>query len=109
MKVKVPNYLYPLATDRKLQWTRETVKGEKAAKTYIKPKKRNAAKKQIVKTLVKDKKMALRFGKPLKTRSYVNPMLKMVLPEDPMKTPDPRPGNAMHIANTRAMYNGYQK
>jgi non-homologous end joining protein Ku len=107
MKAKAPNYLYPLATDRKLQWTKDVVRGEQSAFNPIKPKIFNAKKKEIIRKVIKDKTKS--FSKPVKTRNNLNPMLKAKLPEDPMRAPDPRPGNAMHITNTAAAYNGYQK
>jgi hypothetical protein len=108
MKVRSPNYLYSLATEKKLQWTKDVVRGERSARKAVTPKRFNAKKKEIVRMLVKDKKMALRYGKPMKTRSNSNPMLRARLPKDPMRAADPTPGNVMHIANTKAMYNGWQ-
>jgi hypothetical protein len=105
MKVKAPNYLYPLATERKLQWTKDVVKGEASAfRTFI-PKRVNAEKKKIVKDVIKGKKRT--FNKVASTRSNLNPMLRANLPEDPMDSPDPRPGNATHITNIKKQYIGY--
>jgi len=108
MKVKVPNYLYPLATSRQLQWTRQVVKGEATAKRAITPRRFNPAKKEIIRDMVKNKKTNVRFGKQQKTRDTVNATLKANLPNDPMRAPDPRPGNAMHISNTKTAYKIYQ-
>lgn len=102
MKFKSPNYLYPLATQRQLQWTRQVVRGEKSAKKALKIKVVNAPKKQIIKNLIKDKGMSLRFGKPLKTRNN-NPFLRGNLPKNPMMAQDPRPANAMHISPSRKL------
>ncbi len=105
MKVKAPNYLYPLATERKLQWTKDVIKGEASAfKTFI-PRRVSAVKKEIIKDIVKGKKKT--FNKAVATRDNLNPMLKASLPEDPMDSPDPRPGNATHITNTKKQYIGY--
>jgi hypothetical protein len=103
MGIKAPNYLYPLATDRVLQWTKQTVRGENSQKSPFQPKRFNAAKKEIVKKLVENK-TPVKFGKKSKTREILNPFLKADLPKDPMSAPDPRPGNAMHITNTRGAY-----
>lgn len=108
MKAKVPNYLYPLATERQIQWTKDTVKGEKFASTPFKPKKENAAKKEIIKNLVKGKIAPIRRV-TTKTRGIINPLLKLKLPEDPMKAPDPSPGNVMHVSPVlKGNYYGYQ-
>jgi hypothetical protein len=102
MKFKSPNYLYPLATTRQLQWTKQVVRGEKSVHKALKIKSANAPKKEIMKNLIKDKSMSLRFGKPMKTRNN-NPFLKGNLPKNPMVAPDPRPGNAMHISPSRKL------
>ena len=107
MKAIVPNYLYPLATDRQLQWTKQVVRGESEAKTPIRPKSFSAPKKNILRQVVKRSKLPP-FGKPQQTRRTLSATVSAKLPEDPMEAPDPSPGNAMHIANTKAMYNGYQ-
>lgn len=107
IKAKAPNYLYPLATQRQLQWTKDVVKGDNEASKIFTPKRFNRAKKEIIKDLVKGKKKT--FNKTVSTRDNLNPLLKAKLPSDPMRAADPRPGNAMHISNTVAMYNGYQK
>lgn len=88
-KAQAPNYLYPLATTRQLQWTKDVVKGEKTAKQAIRPKNFSAPKKEIIQKLVKNQRPST-YG------------------QDPMRAPDPRPGNAMHITNTVSAYNGYQ-
>jgi hypothetical protein len=103
MKIKAPNYLYPLATQRTLQWTKQTVRGENSQKRPFQPKRFNAVKKGIVRALVKNK-TPIKFGSKAKTREMLNPFLKASLPMDPMKAPDPRPGNARHITNTREAY-----
>lgn len=110
MTEKTPNYLYPLATQRQLQWTKDVVKGEKSAKKSFKPKRFNVTKKQIVQDLVKKKKVVTKFGKKSKTRSTDPVIKKSLLPTDPMRSPDPRPGNAMHITNSEEAYKatGYQ-
>ena len=102
-KAKAPNYLYPLATQRTLQWTKDTVRGEQSAKKPIKIKPANIVKKSIIKDVIKGKKNSIPFGKIAKTRNFIRDK-KMNLPEDPMSTPDPRPGNAMHITNTETAY-----
>lgn len=108
MRTKIPNYLYPLQSERTLQWTKDVVRGEKTARKATVPKVVDGSKKMdIVRSLVKDKQAALRYGKPLKTASYSNPMMRVLMPRDPMKNPSPSPGNAMHIANTKAKYYGY--
>lgn len=106
MSVKAPNYLYPLATDRKLQWTKDAVKGEASAKRAVRPKAFSAPKKEAMRVIVKKSKLPP-FGKPQKTRAWVDPSIQSTMPKDPMSAPDPRPGNAMHIANTTSMYKGY--
>ena len=108
MKSNVPNYPYnPLATSRQLKLTRDAVRGENATSKPFVPRMFNAQKKEILRILVKDKKMSLRFGKPIRTRNNSNPMMNARLATDPMYTSDPTPGNAMHIGNTRAAYLGY--
>jgi len=108
MRTKIPNYIYSVETDHKLQWTKDVVRGEKSARRATDPKVVDASKKMdIVRSLVKDKQAALRYGKPLKTASYSNPMMKAMMPRDPMKNPSPSPGNAMHLGNTKANYYGY--
>lgn len=105
---KVPNYLYPLQTERTLQWTKDIVRGEKTARKATEPKIVNSAKKKdIVRTLVRDKQMSLRYGKPLTTQAYSNPMTRAYTQKDAMQSPDPRTGNPLHLANTKAMYNGW--
>lgn len=106
MPIKAPNYLYPLATDRNLQWTKDVVKGESSAKTAIRPKSFSAPKKEVMRIIVKGGKLPL-FGKPQKTREAIHPWIQSTMPEDPMSAPDPRPGNAMHITNTKFGYKGY--
>jgi len=109
MKAKAPNYLYPLATQRQIQWTKDAVRGTNSTSKAFSPRRVDAVKKEIVRNLVKDKKVSLRFGKPLRTRNNSNPMLKAGLPVDPMRAPDPRPGNAMHITNSKSAYKlGYR-
>lgn len=105
--VKAPNYLYPLATDKVLQWTKQAVKGENRASKAVRPKSFNAPKKEVMRVLVQKSKLPS-FGKPQRTRKTVHPSVDSTMPTDPMKAPDPRPGNAMHITNTPAMYNGHQ-
>ncbi len=57
----------------------------------------------IIRNLITDKAMSMRFGKPLRTRNN-NKLLRMgILPKDPMRAPDPRPGNAMHISPSRKL------
>jgi hypothetical protein len=107
MEKKPVNYLYPLSTERKLQCTKDVVKGDNEPSKIFTPKRFNAAKKEIVRNLVKGKTKT--FNKATKTRDNLNPLLKANLPTDPMRAPDPRPGNAMHITNTVAAYNGYQR
>lgn len=103
---KVPNYLYPLQTDRALQWTRDIVRGERKAKEALEPEIIDASKKKnIIRSLIRDKQMTLRYGKPLLTQSYSNPVVRAYTQKDAMQSPDPRTGNPMHIANTKAMYN----
>lgn len=106
MKAKAPNYLYPLATDRQLQWTKDVVKGEASAKSPIRAKTFSAPKKQAIKVILKKGNLP-KFGKPQKTRALVHPWIQSTMPEDPMSAPDPRPGNAMHINNTMLGYKGY--
>ena len=106
MKAKV-NYLYPLATQRQLQWTKDVVKGENPVARTIRPKNFSAARKDIIRNVIKDKKGPSRSDKPIRTRNVLNPTLKANPPTDPMRTPDPRPGNAMHITNSKGQYLGY--
>ena len=103
IKAKAPNYLYPLATDRQLQWTRDVVKGEASAKTYVKPKSFNAKKKDIIRNVIKDKRKPYRFDKPVKTRNELKPMGD--LPKDPMRSPDPRPGISHISPSLKENYN----
>lgn len=103
MKFKSPNYLYPLATKRQLQWTRQVVRGERSAHKALKVRSANAPKKEIIRNLVKDKTMSLRFGKPMKARTNSNPMLRGSMPKNPMRALDPYPGNAMHISPSRKL------
>jgi hypothetical protein len=106
MKAKAPNYLYPLATTRQLQWTKDVVKGEKSAKKAITPKRFDARKKKVIQDAVRSSNKNL-TKKRSRTRTTFNPMLKSHdLPADPMLAPDPRPGNAMHITNSKTAYNG---
>jgi hypothetical protein len=104
MKAQAPNYLYPLATTRQLQWTKDVVKGEGTAKQPIRPKRFSAAKKEIIHRLVKNQALPAR---QTRTRNILNPMMKAALPLSPMRVADPVLGNAMHIANTREAYNEY--
>lgn len=107
IKAKAPNYLYPLATTRQLQWTKDVVRGDNESKKKFVPKRFNAAKKEIIRDLVKGKTKT--FNTATKTRDNLNPLLKGKIPKDPMRASDPRPANAMHITNTESAYLGYQK
>ena|ERR1035437_4134490 len=108
MSVKAPNFLYPLQTDRKIQWTKDAVSGEKVAKKPMRPKLFSAPKKDIIRKLVKKSKLPS-FGKAQKTRKFLNPTVGATLPEDPMAAPDPRPGNATHLSpGLKSGYYGYQ-
>jgi hypothetical protein len=107
MSVRAPNYLYPLESDRKLQWTKQAVRGEDTVKKPINIKASNAPKKEAIQMLVKKSKLPA-FGKPQKTRNFIRATNRN-MPSDPMKAPDPTPGNAMHITNSKSVYNnGYQ-
>ena len=99
---KVPNYLYPLQTNRTLQWTRDVVRGEKMAKKALDPKVIDASKKKdIIHTLIRDKQMTLRYGRPLLTQADSNAVVKAYTQKDAIQSPDPRTGNPFHIANTK--------
>ena len=99
MKAKAPNYLYPLATQRQLQWTKDVVKGESSAKRPTVIKESNPVKKEIIKDLIKKKTI----NKTVKTRNFLG-NISHNLPIGIMRAQDPRPGNATHITNTMAMY-----
>lgn len=107
MSVKVPNYLFPLQSDRQLQWTKQVVSGESSAKAPIRAKTFNAPKKEVLKVIVKKSKK-LSFGNPQKTRNFVQVTKIPALPEDPMKAPDPTVGVGHLAPKDRTGYNAYQ-
>ena len=108
MRFKAPNLLSPLSTQRQNQWARQVIRGERDTRKAIKLKAGVPARKDVMRNLIKDKNLSLRSGRPLKTRGNINPMLKGTLKRDPMRSPDPSPGNLMHLGNTKLMYTGYK-
>lgn len=107
--MQTPNYLYPLQTKRTLQWTKSVVPGEKGAKRPRIVKPHAAAKKKILHGMIKAVNHRQRSAR---TRKIMAPWRRHNnngrMPVDPMKAPDPVPGNAMHLSNQKTSYNYYQ-
>src|SRR5258708_5686771 len=102
---RVPNYNYPLESERTLQWTKMHVPtpGSRPPVRLAGPKKK------VIQMVVKEKMGAKKQVKkwPSRTRKGMWNQ-NGVAPKDPMKAPNPVPGNGTHVSNTPGMYRDWQ-